>query len=291
MKLSFTTLDVFTTTPFSGNALAIVRVPATHRATLTEDQKQKIATEFNLSETVFLHEVGPSDTVANYDIFTARSRVSFAGRVTSLRTLAGLIPLHASAAATASVNLPHDLREHTARLPHPLPSASTNPSGSGSVPLVSIVKGMAFNLVPLSTLPALASVSAGLVPAADVFACRHLDAGSGWDVGLTGTFYYVDLGADPECAGRRLLRTRSIGSREDPGTGSASGALCSYLALQEGPEKGRGPFEFHLVQGVEMGRRCDIFVRVVRKEDGEGVEEVVLSGNAVKVMEGFVNVE
>lgn len=310
MKLSFTTLDVFTTTPFSGNALAIVRVPATHRATLTEDQKQKIATEFNLSETVFLHEVGPSDTVADYDIFTARSRVSFAGHptigtaiyishharpsfpgVTSLRTLAGLIPLHASAAATASVNLPHDLHEHSARLPHPLPSASTNPSGSDSVPLVSIVKGMAFNLVPLSTLPALASVSAGLVPAADVFACHHLDAGSGWDVGLTGTFYYVDLGADPERAGRRLLRTRSIGSREDPGTGSASGALCSYLALQEGPEKGRGPFEFHLVQGVEMGRRCDIFVRVVRKEDGEGVEEVVLSGNAVEVMEGFVNVE
>jgi PhzF family phenazine biosynthesis protein len=56
MDLSFTTLDVFTTKRLEGNPLAVVRVPASLRARLTQPMKQKIAQEFNLSETVFLHD-------------------------------------------------------------------------------------------------------------------------------------------------------------------------------------------------------------------------------------------
>ncbi|KAF2475384.1 phenazine biosynthesis-like protein [Lindgomyces ingoldianus] len=314
MHLPFTTFDVFTSTRYLGNPLAIVCVPRALRSQLTESRKQAIATEFNLSEIVFLHEVPKGEDgegeVADYDIFTARSRISFAGHPTvgtsiyiarhrneyagvkKLRTVAGLVEFVYSeeGGGTASVKVPHDVHIHKARLPHPLPSPDMNPTSSTTVPLVSIVKGMAFNLVPLSTLEALGSVSEGLVPVADVFACEYLDKGSGWDAGLTGTFYFVDLGCDPDSPDRQLLRTRSIGSREDPGTGSASAALCSYLALQEGVEKGRGPFEFHLVQGVEMGRRCDIFVSVVRKAGGREIEEIRLKGAAVEVMEGVIEV-
>ncbi|KAL1649536.1 hypothetical protein SLS58_001592 [Diplodia intermedia] len=319
MKLPFTTLDVFTTTRFSGNPLAVVRVPASCRDALTEEQKQKIATEFNLSETTFLHETpeGADGAVADYDIFTARSRMTFAGHPTigtaifvsttarplfphthSLRTLAGTIPLaHNAASRNASVHLPHAVHEHAFRPPHPFPA--TTAAAADDVPIVSIVRGMAFCLVPLPTLDALGGVSAGLVPVADAYAAKWLDADDegGWGVGFTGTFYYVDLGfedAGTDGEGerrRRVLRTRSIGTREDPGTGSASAALCCYLALREGRAAGKGPFEFHLVQGVEMGRRCDVFVSVVRTEDGGAVEEVVLTGSAVEVMEGFVSVE
>ncbi|KKY14175.1 putative phenazine biosynthesis protein [Diplodia seriata] len=319
MKLPFTTLDVFTTTRFSGNPLAVVRVPASCRDALTEEQKQKIATEFNLSETTFLHETpeGADGAIADYDIFTARSRMTFAGHPTigtaifvsttarplfphthSLRTLAGTIPLaHDAASRTASVHLPHAVHEHAFRPPHPFPGGgSSSTSATADVPIVSIVRGMAFCLVPLPTLDALGGVSAGLVPVADAYAAKWLDRDGGdeggWGVGFTGTFYYVDVGFEDEGEKRRrVLRTRSIGTREDPGTGSASAALCCYLALKEGREGGKGPFEFHLVQGVEMGRRCDIFVKVVRTEDGGAVEEVVLTGSAVEVMEGFVSVE
>ena len=48
---------------------------------------------------------------------------------------------------------------------------------------------------------------------------------------------------------------------------------------------------FHLVQGVEMGRRCDIFVDLQMKEDGSGVENVELSGTAVEVMEGNLTID
>jgi PhzF family phenazine biosynthesis protein len=67
MQLPFTTLDIFTSTRYAGNPLAIIRVPAHLRAHLSEDQKQAIAAEFNLSETVFLHDVREGEEWADYD--------------------------------------------------------------------------------------------------------------------------------------------------------------------------------------------------------------------------------
>ncbi|KAF9025473.1 phenazine biosynthesis-like protein [Hymenopellis radicata] len=292
MKLEYTTLDVFTQEKLCGNQLAIVRVPAALRDQLSEEQKQKIATEFNFPEIVFLHEATADDEVVDYDIFTVKARIAFAGHPTigaavyvmkharasfpslkSIRTLAGVVPIAFDASTSiASVSVPHNIHIHATRLPHPIPS----PNGPATVPLVSIVKGMTFICVPLTSLEALGS---GL----------HLDTFDGWNVGFTGTFYYVDLGLDPEDQSKRLLRTRSIGRAEDYGTGSASSGLCCYLSLLEDKEKGAGPFEFHLVQGVEVGRRCDIFVSVTRTEDGQSIEDVQLRGTAVKVMEGIID--
>ncbi|KAI0460109.1 hypothetical protein F5B21DRAFT_131927 [Xylaria acuta] len=84
MDLSFTTLDVFTTKQLEGNPLAVVRVPASLRARLTQPMKQKIAREFNLSETVFLHDdtsqSGPE--AREVDIFTVERELPFAGHPT-----------------------------------------------------------------------------------------------------------------------------------------------------------------------------------------------------------------
>lgn len=40
-----------------------------------------------------------------------------------------------------------------------------------------------------------------------------------------------------------------------------------------------------------MGRKSEIGVVVKKTESGEGIEEVRLSGRAVKVMEGLIEVE
>jgi predicted PhzF superfamily epimerase YddE/YHI9 len=308
MQLPFTTVDVFTTTPYIGNPLAIVRVPAHLRDKLSEAQKQKIAREFNLSETSFLHEPNPaSNGTVEFDIFTPLSRMSFAGHptigtavfvaqhtdeypgVTALRTIAGTIPLtYEGESGRASVRVPHDFRVHAKRLAHPFPGAETNGSSSGTVPLVSIVKGMAFNLVPMRDVEALGLPTKGLLPVEECYLAEHLDENSGWDIGYTGTFYYADLGEEN---GVRCLRTRGIGTREDPGTGSASCALCSYLAVVARKEGGPKEQKFHLTQGVEMGRRCDIYITVRTTEDGAGIESVELSGTAVKVMEGSLTID
>lgn len=51
--MAYTTLDVFTAHKYAGNPLAVVELPAS--VTLSQEQKQIIAREFNYSETVFLH--------------------------------------------------------------------------------------------------------------------------------------------------------------------------------------------------------------------------------------------
>ena len=90
--LHYATLDVFTTTPFTGNQLAIVHIPPTLKEPLSQATKQAIAREFNFSETVFLH---PPDAAgedsggtriakeegecSRLDIFTLSEELPFAG--------------------------------------------------------------------------------------------------------------------------------------------------------------------------------------------------------------------
>lgn len=320
MQLSFATLDVFTTKRYIGNPLAVVLVSAPLRSSLSETQKQKIARDFNYSETTFLHEPSPGSDTADFDIFTPLSRMSFAGHptigtaiyaashassypgVTALRTVAGRIPfVYDAGTGRATVDIPHDVHVHSARLANPL---ALGPGSAPSVPIVSIVKGMAFGLAQLPDLETLGKATGPLVPPHERYQGKFLDKGSGWDVGYTGTFWYVDLGVESEEGasatrgegegeggneGVRVLRTRSTPQHEDPGTGSASAALCCYLALMEGGGE-KKTTRFHLVQGVEMGRRCDIFVEV--GVDGKGgIEGVKLSGAAVRVMSGVLEVD
>lgn len=81
-KLDYAFVDVFTDKRYEGNPLAIVRVPAT--CTLTQDQKQSIAREFNLSETTFWHEPkeGDGSNVWVVDIFMVDAELPFAGHPT-----------------------------------------------------------------------------------------------------------------------------------------------------------------------------------------------------------------
>jgi predicted PhzF superfamily epimerase YddE/YHI9 len=57
------------------------------------------------------------------------------------------------------------------------------------------------------------------------------------------------------------------------------------LSLTEG-EAGKD-LDYHVVQGVEMGRRSDIGVRVSLDSEKK-IEKVVLTGTAVSVSEGKV---
>ena len=159
-----------------------------------------------------------------------------------------------------------------------------------SYPVVSIVKGMTFILASLPDLGGLEKYgTCNLKPGYpyDPVAGGLMDAGP-WCVGFTGTYWYVELPRND--AGRRIFRTRMHGSREDPATGSAASALAGWLALQEEKALGKGPFEYTITQGVEMRRESVIGVCVTRNESGDGVKEIMLSGSAVKVMEGAVEV-
>jgi PhzF family phenazine biosynthesis protein len=82
MQLDFVTVDVFTSKPYEGNPLAVIRIP--HGVTISQEQKQAIAREFNLSESTFLHEKDPNvqDDAWTVDIFLTTAEIPFAGHPT-----------------------------------------------------------------------------------------------------------------------------------------------------------------------------------------------------------------
>ena len=312
-SLEYTTLDVFTTTKYLGNPLAIVHLPA--GAQLTKSQKQTIAHEFNYSETIFLH-LPPISTPSGpptwpVEIFTPDQELPFAGHPTIgaathiLRSLALSFPsavvdghirgafecaagrldlVYAPASGEARAGVPHAVRVHAEEAVSVAQvlgwQGGLEEGEVRGVRLVSAVRGMNFVMVEVEGLEALGKVrTVGARIEGPV-----LD--QGWDVGPTFVMFYVRMrGEEDEEEGQGevvKLRTRMIeGLVEDPATGSASLALAALISLAEGRE---GKTKYEMVQAVEMGRRSEIGVEVA-VEGGE-VKTAVLIGKAVTVMQG-----
>ncbi len=313
-KLKFVTVDVFTNERFAGNPLAIVEIPKA--VNLNQETKQKIAREFNLSETVFLHESTESshDWERRIDIFTVDSELPFAGHPTigsacfisesiancadgskakpllmgTLNTKAGKTKVeYDTVERKATATIPHNVHVHrrtfskTQLLEAQSRSASIAssefPELPDASPIVSIVRGMTFILIQLSDLITLEGVSPGPVSVS-------ADLDVEWSQTFLGLYFYVDVSDSDDHIKR--LRTRMISSLlEDPATGSAASALASYLSLEDG-RKGQ-THQFTITQGVEMGRRSDIDVEVTLAEDST-IQEVKLGGTAKQILEGTV---
>jgi PhzF family phenazine biosynthesis protein len=313
--LAFTTLDVFTSTPYSGNPLALIRIPTSLSPHLTQAQKQLIAREFNLSETIFLHE--PQDSRIpewKVDIFTTDAELPFAGHPTigaatyvlslsgerqwrngTLVTRAGPIPVslahHENGRENGDVQaeIPHNVHIHK----HTLGDLSLPISGLSSekefrdaelkAPMVSIVKGMTFMLVELESLEALGRVR---LQGTSIDFHGVLDKEEGWGESFVAKYYFVVLKENLEGEEVVRVRTRMLEvAMEDPATGSAASALSCWLALRE-----RRSRKFAVTQGVEMGRRSGIGVHVSLDGEGKKVVGVRLSGCAVVVMDGSLRI-
>ncbi|KAE8443416.1 hypothetical protein EG329_001897 [Mollisiaceae sp. DMI_Dod_QoI] len=317
-SLSFTTLDVFTSTPYTGNPLALVRLPSSLKDVITQVQKQSIAKEFNLSETVFLHESkdpGAACPEWNIDIFTPEEELPFAGHPTigsasyalrlqdnlrekgKLITKAGPIPISVQNGQgggqgwKVQADVPHNTHLHAYTLGEKMPGKSVvglsqHPEIRAkelSAPLFSIVKGMTFLLAQLPSIELLGKVElSGVSP--DFSEVLDKD----WSPSFVSRYYYVLLDEGVEANGPVKVRARMVEAKmEDPATGSAASALSAYLAGKWGKS-----CRFEIEQGVEMGRRSEIGVEVDvdEKEGRKQITDVRLSGCAVVVMEGLLRI-
>ncbi|PWY83768.1 putative phenazine biosynthesis-like protein [Aspergillus sclerotioniger CBS 115572] len=325
-SLRFATLDVFTTQPYSGNPLGVVFLPdsssSSSSSPITQEQKQLIAREFNLSETIFIHPTNQSTPSSRaIDIFTTTEELPFAGHPTigaaswflehssneadkanvqTLITKAGPFAISrvpSSQSGDVAAKIAHNVHIHSSRFAlsellrlHPSLVPFLNQSTSqDSFPVFSIVKGMSQVLVELPSLEALAATEAPMggedIPCKSVSEGGYLDAG--WEgSGLIMVYFHVP-GVLDESTGKKVIRSRMfLRNFEDPATGSAASGLASYLALM-GTDVG-ATTEFDIVQGVEMGRRSDISVAVTVGAGGQEkkIETVELRGCAVKVTSG-----
>ncbi|KAG7089741.1 hypothetical protein E1B28_011395 [Marasmius oreades] len=307
LKLNYHRYDIFTTTRFLGNPLAIVHVPAS--ASLTQEHKQCIAREFNLSETTFVHEEEPGmqiQTTFRTDIFTPHTEIPFAGHPTigtgfhllstrqdndvTLRIKAGDTVVTRTGEASVRLRVPVDFKIHSALKIDNLIIKQTHLSAddfterSKMIPIASIVKGMNFFILEVNDVDVLGR----MYPYSEdiTIPSTHLGAWSGSQTETTLIHVYAYTVIEESDQIRIRARMFSWAGHEDPATGSAACTLGSYLASK----KGKGKWRFEITQGVEMGRKSEIVV-IVEIGDGNVVENVQLEGSAVKVMEGSLTLD
>lgn len=292
-SLSFATVDVFTTTRFGGNPLAVVLgADALDAATM-----QAVAAEFNLSETTFVLQPVDKRNTARIRIFNRTAEMAFAGHpmVGTAFVLATAAPELISATfeiPAGLVNVTIDRNAEGAVVgatiitPQPL---SIGPNVSADV-VARALKLAPDDIVTETHAPVLASNGNPYV-----IAEVKKDALRRCDPDLAG--FREALNAHPHlgkrfsvhvyCKQGRSLRARMFaplaGTWEDPATGSANAPLAGLLLSFE-PDREEATFEIH--QGVEMGRPSLLHVQALRNDSGIFAR---LSGACVPIMRGAID--
>ena len=293
MERRFYTLDVFTTTRFEGNPLAVI----TDGDGLSDDAMLAVAREMNLSETVFVQKPTEDEALARLRIFTTREELKLAGHPVIgtwfLLAALGVVPaqeggVHVLQQTGAGV-LPVEIRfkdGRPQRVTMTQRDAAFRPAKLNKKALATAlgltvkdfdpklepeyVSTGIFNLmVPLRNRAALSKIVMNMV------ALRKL-------LGKNGTMAYCFACGDNGKAFSRGMLPWEL--YEDAGTGSAAGALGAYLV-----KHGRlsAAHTLNILQGEEMGRPCHIEVEVT--QSGKKLVPRV-SGAAVKVFEGTIQI-
>lgn len=300
MTLKYCTLDVFTDHPFGGNQLAVFPdVPE-----LPADFMQKVAREFNLSETVFIVRPRDSRATRRLRIFTPARELPFAGHPTIGAAHAlveeGLIDVKGSSGGflleeevglvPIRVKRQEDgawfIQLTTATLPEEGPAA---PPTSELARLLGVSEkelsasadfaqffscGVPYLFVPLRSRKVLGEISI------DPAASRRLQASAG--ASQVYAFCY-----EPERSGsdlRARMFAQEFGITEDPATGSAAAAFAGYLARRATQKN--GTLRWTIEQGFEMGRPSIIYLEA-DLANGE-VTAVRVGGTAVRMGEGVL---
>ena len=293
MERRFYTLDVFTTTRFEGNPLAVI----TDGDGLSDDAMLAVAREMNLSETVFVQKPTEDQALARLRIFTTREELKLAGHPVIgtwfLLAELGVVPaqeggVHVLQQTGAGV-LPVEIRfkdGRPQRVTMTQKDAAFRPAKINKKALATAlglspkdfdpklepeyVSTGIFNLmVPLRNRAALAKIVMNMVE------LRKL-------LGENGTMAYCFACGDNGKAFSRGMLPWEL--YEDAATGSAAGALGAYLVKHS---KLSPAHTLNILQGEEMGRPSRIEVEVT--QNGKKLVPRV-SGAAVKVFEGTIQI-
>jgi trans-2,3-dihydro-3-hydroxyanthranilate isomerase len=300
MRYRFVTADVFTEQAFGGNPLAVLP----DARGLDDAQMQKIAREFNLSETVFvLPPEAPAHT-RRLRIFTPATEVPFAGHPTvgtalvlarlgelplqgaSTRIVfeegAGPVPVTIGArngqpafAQLSAPRAPELLSQRPAALVASALSLTPSDLVTAQGPPQVVSCGLPFLLVRLTDRQALGRARLNR---------------SVWSRHLEGTdaahlFLFTD-DADEGHDFRARMFAPGGGVEEDPATGSAAAALGGWLGSTSAMAD--GTIRCVIAQGLEIGRPSRLEVEV--EKCAGAIAAVRVGGAAVLVSEGTIEV-
>lgn len=296
MARRFFTLDVFAKDALSGNPLAVV----VDSEGLDAARMQRIAREFNLSETVFVLPARNAINTAHLRIFTPSIELPFAGHPTvgtavllaSLRApeMAGARDLSvvleeevgdvacsvrlerqgASFAYFSLPRLPEKVGEANARALAEALSLSPEDIGfDGHRPVV-YSAGTPFCFVPVSGLGAIARATPDaqkLTPAC---------------AGGRGAYLYTRETNNADNAVHARMFSALMPGLEDPATGSAAAAFAGVALEFEKPDDGEHTLVIE--QGFEMGRPS--LIALGMNVQGGALAAATIGGHVVRVSEG-----
>jgi trans-2,3-dihydro-3-hydroxyanthranilate isomerase len=306
MRYRFVTADVFTDQPFGGNPLAVLP----DARGIDEALMQKIAREFNLSETVFvLPPVSPAHT-RRLRIFTPTTEVPFAGHPTvgTALVLARLGELPLQGASTRIVfeegagPVPVTLFAKDGAAPHghatfaqlSAPQAPELLAGRPAALIASALSLTPSDLVTDQGLPRV--VSCGLpfllvqLRSRQALARARLNR-SVWERQLAGSpaahlFLFTATDNDDAHDFQARMFAPGGGVDEDPATGSAAAAFGGWLGGMS--SLADGTIRCVIAQGLEMGRPSRLEVEVEKRAGA--IAAVRVGGAAVLVSEGTIEV-
>ena len=295
--LPFLLVDAFTTEPLRGNPCAVVF----DADDLALALRQRLAREFNQSETAFVNRAAPGSTEFTVRFFTPAEEIPLAGHPT-IATVTAL--LHAGRVARPAAGAALTLTLH---LLHGPIRVDVLPGVAGAPALVWMTQRQPvfgathapeavlplFGLTPDDLLPGapIQTVSTGtpqlMIPLRDHAALRRAHVADAAALGryrAGSDFFSPHLfclgGATP--AGHTFARHFGTPPdvSEDPVTGSATGGMAAYLwhhGYLNSPE-------FIAEQGHDMGRAGAVQVRVHGPR--EAIAAVQIGGTGVVVLEG-----
>jgi trans-2,3-dihydro-3-hydroxyanthranilate isomerase len=290
-RYEYRLVDVFTSQRFAGNPLAVFpRADGIAAADM-----QRIAREFNLSETTFVLSTAHPGCDYQVRIFTPDIEMPMAGhptigtayvldhgtRVTFLEQVGPIVVERVAGDAGAT----------TWRMTQPLPQWGPQLTDRAEVatvlglapddlaaelPIEVISTGAPFLFVPLRNLDALARARAQL---------DRWNALAPRLAGAHGAFCFTTRTGDPNVTVRSRMFAPGAGVAEDPATGSASGPLGCYLVRHGIVAAGR-PAKMLSLQGVEIDHPSYIHIEI----DGgpDAFSGVRVAGECVAVGGGWI---
>jgi trans-2,3-dihydro-3-hydroxyanthranilate isomerase len=295
MKYPFHIVDVFSSTPFGGNQLAVLP----DAAGISTEGMQKIAREFNFGETAF---VLPTDYPANtfrVRIFSPRTELDFAGHPSVGTACALVMKQHVRRSDPIRLNLEENIGPVTVDV------AQRNGGFHGTLTLSGKIDAPTGAPSPTELAEILsveaAEVSEVFFAGAGVpFCFAQLNSNEAvdraainratWAATLSRAwsphifFFAGNLRDGGELYAR--MWAPALGIEEDPATGSACAALVGIGAAK--PEFDGTAYRLSIQQGVSMGRPSEIEAEARKR--GAVVASVSVGGFTAYVASGEIDV-
>jgi trans-2,3-dihydro-3-hydroxyanthranilate isomerase len=281
-------VDVFTETPLEGNPLAVF--PSAED--LDGETMQRIAKEFNLSETAFIFSTKLEGCAARVRIFTPAHEQPFAGHPTIGTAFVlldeGVVPKDSERFVLEEKVGPVPIRVDKGERPMiwlRTPEIQAGPTFERAA------CAQALGLDPSDLLDAQPQQFSAGNPNVYIPLRNKSAVDRAWiDMSGMKILHAVDpdkplcvfvFTPTPEGVYSRMFAPEQ-GVAEDSATGSATGPLAAYM-IQNGLTSGSDGSTFVSEQGTKMGRRSHLFVKIHGKNGSDGID---VGGYVTPLMDG-----